>query len=62
MSPILDIFQIEKNGSIVWKGTSETAESALLRVRILWATDPGDYVILNQATGQRTVIAADSLK
>jgi hypothetical protein len=52
----LDIFKLENDGSIVWKGTAETLENAKLSVKILTETSPGDYLIFSPATGERTVI------
>jgi hypothetical protein len=52
----LDIFKLENDGSIVWKGTAETLENAKLSVKILAETSPGDYLIFSPATGERTVI------
>jgi hypothetical protein len=52
----LDIFKLENDGSIVWKGIAETLENAKLSVKILAETSPGDYLIFSPATGERTVI------
>jgi hypothetical protein len=49
----LDIFKLENDGSIVWKGTAETLENAKLSVKILAETSPGDYLIFSPATGER---------
>jgi hypothetical protein len=57
MIPPFDIFQIEKNGTVVWRGTAETFESAQLRVKVLAAITPADYVISSQRTGKKTVIS-----
>jgi hypothetical protein len=56
MSRPLDIFKFENDGSIVWKGTAETLETAKLSVKRLIETSPGDYLIFSPATGERTVI------
>jgi hypothetical protein len=52
----LDIFKFENDGSIVWKGTAETLESAKLCVKTLAETSPGDYLIFSPATGEKTIV------
>ena len=52
----LDIFKLENDGSIVWKGTAETLEIAKLSVKMLAKTSPGDYLIFSPATGEKTVV------
>jgi hypothetical protein len=52
----LDIFKLEDDGSIVWKGTAETLEIAKLSVRKLAETSPGDYLIFSPTTGEKTVV------
>jgi hypothetical protein len=52
----LDIFKLENDGNIVWKGTAETLEVAKLLVKTLAETSPGDYLIFSPATGEKTVL------
>ena len=52
----LDIFKLEDDGSIVWKGTAETLDIAKLSVKALAETSPGDYLIFSPATGEKTVV------
>lgn len=59
MIPPLDIFLVQKDGSLLWKGSAENFEVAKLSVKTLMATTPADYVIYSQKTGQRTVIKVD---
>jgi hypothetical protein len=59
MTQTLDIFTVEEDGSLVWKGTAENLEVAKLSVKVLIATLPADYVVFSQATGHKTVIKAD---
>jgi hypothetical protein len=52
----LDIFKLENDGSIVWKGTAETLAIAKLSVKTLAETSPGDYLIFSPTTGEKTVV------
>jgi hypothetical protein len=56
MTRPLDIFKLENDGSIVWKGIAETLEIAKLSVKTLAETSPGDYLIFSPATGEKTVV------
>ena len=57
----LDIFKLEDDGSILWKGTAETLEVAKLSVKMLAETSPGDYLIFSPETGERTVVPLKDL-
>jgi hypothetical protein len=52
----LDIFKLENDGSVVWKGTAENLEVAKLSVKVMAESSPGDYLIFSPATGDKTVI------
>jgi hypothetical protein len=52
----LDIFKLENDGSVVWKGTAENLEVAKLSVKGMAESSPGDYLIFSPATGDKTVI------
>jgi hypothetical protein len=56
MSRPLDIFKLENDGSVVWKGTAENLEVAKLSVKVMAESSPGDYLIFSPATGDKTVI------
>jgi hypothetical protein len=60
MLPPLDIFRVESDGHLLWRAAAETPETAQRRVRILMASEPGDYVIYCQETGGKTVVRAES--
>ena len=53
-----DIFKVEKDGSLRWCEAAETFEAARARIELLHASlaAAAQYVILNQETGQRTVV------
>ena len=61
MLPPLDIFRVESDGHLLWKAAAETLEAARRRVKILMASEPGDYVIYGQQTGHETIIRAENL-
>jgi hypothetical protein len=59
MIPYLDIFRIE-SGGVLWCGAVTTVETAQERIQKLAYSSPGSYLILNYATGQRTVVTPGS--
>jgi len=52
-----DIFKIEKEGPL-WRGAANTLDEAKKRIQLLAKTEPGDYLILNQRTGEHLEIRA----
>ncbi len=60
MLPPLDIFRVESDGHLVWRAAAETLATAQRRVRILMASEPGDYIIYSQETGRKTVVRAEN--
>jgi hypothetical protein len=61
MLPPLEIFHVESDGHLLWKAAAETLEAARRCVKILMASEPGDYVIYSQQTGHKTIIRAENL-
>ena len=49
----LDIFKIISGDEVLWRGAAETFVAAKLRIQRLALSSPGDYLILNQHTGDR---------
>jgi hypothetical protein len=60
MIPPLDIFKLEPDGQLVWKGTAEDLGTAKLNVKVLATNSPGDYVIYSQQTGDKTIVKRDT--
>jgi hypothetical protein len=58
--PPLDIFKLEPDGHLVWKGTAEDLGTAKLNVKVLATNSPGDYVIFSQQTGDKTIVKHDT--
>jgi hypothetical protein len=50
-----DIFRIESSG-VLWCGAAATVETAQDHIQKLASSLPGSYLILNQTTGQRTMV------
>ncbi|HEY4815923.1 MAG TPA: hypothetical protein VIH67_00735 [Candidatus Acidoferrum sp.] len=57
--PHLDIFRVENDGQLIWRAAAETLEAAHRRVKILMASEPGDYIIYCQETGDKTLVRAE---
>ena len=53
MFPSLDIFKIDSGGNVIWSGAVESVDAARARIRKLALSSPGEYLILNQNTGNR---------
>jgi hypothetical protein len=56
MFPSLDIFKIDSGGSVLWRGAVESVEAARARIRKLALSSPGEYLILDQKTGQSVCV------
>jgi hypothetical protein len=54
---MLQLFCVETNGGLRWIGKSNTLESAVSSVEILAAPTPGDYVIVSEKTGEKTLVS-----
>ena len=55
MIPPFDIFKVESSGPR-WMEVAADLERATARVKVLAASSPGEYVILNQNTGEKISI------
>src|SRR5258707_6591224 len=59
MIPPFDIFKVESSG-LRWMEAAPDLERAKTRVRVLSASSPGEYIILNQITGEKITIQPKS--
>jgi hypothetical protein len=50
-----DVFKMGKEGP-VWRGSANTLDDAKARVQKLGKIQPGEYLIINQRTGERLEI------
>jgi len=55
----LDIFKTDLDGSVLWRGAVENVEAAKARIQMLAISSPGEYLILDQKTGQRVLVTPD---
>ena len=55
MLPPFDIFKVESSG-LCWMEAVSDLQRAKARVKVLAASSPGEYVILNQNTGEKISI------
>jgi hypothetical protein len=51
-----DIFRIEDGGHVLWQGTQESFLRATKYVQRIIMSSPGQYIILNQITGEKVVV------
>ena len=49
----LDIFKTDSDGGVLWRGAAETLIAAKAHIQTLAVSSPGEYLILDQKTGQR---------
>jgi hypothetical protein len=52
----LDIFIKMEDGTYLWKAAADSVEVAKSTVERLATTSPGEYMIFNQATGNKIVV------
>jgi|HubBroStandDraft_3_1064219.scaffolds.fasta_scaffold501369_1 hypothetical protein len=62
MFPSFDVFQIDDDGRVVWKGFVESVLAAKATIQKLMQACPSDYLILNQFSGERLVVPRPSGK
>lgn len=55
----IDIFRVEQTG-VLWVESAATLEDAKVRIQQFAARKPGDYIVLNQLTGDKLVLNAIS--
>jgi hypothetical protein len=56
----LDIFKTDPDGGVLWRGAAETLIAAKARIQTLAVSSPGEYLILDQKTGQRVLVTLDA--
>lgn len=56
----IDIFRVESKG-VLWLESSTSVDEARARIQLLGAQNPGEYVLLNQSTGNKLMIKADGV-
>jgi hypothetical protein len=58
MIPAYDIFRFHMDGAPIWLEPANTFNDAKARIQQLGATQPGDYLILNQKTAEKIPLRA----
>jgi len=56
MVPTLDIFKIDPGSGVIWRGAVASFVAAKARIQMLALSSPGEYIILDQDTGQRVLV------
>jgi len=56
LSAPFDIFKQQPEGNVFWVEAAEDLEAAKARARVLVEHFPGQYVIVDNATGDKTFI------
>jgi hypothetical protein len=59
MLPPFDIFKVEGSG-LRWMEAAADLERAKARVKVLAASSPCEYIILNQNTGEKILIKSET--
>jgi hypothetical protein len=52
----LDIFKTDSDGSVLWRGAVESLVAAKLRIQRLALSSPGEYLIVDQLTGEHVLV------
>ena len=55
MLPSLDTFKIDPDGGVPWRGAVKSFAVAQARIQMLGLSSRGEYIILDEDTGQRLV-------
>jgi len=58
MLPSLDIFKIDSDGGVLWRGAVKSFAVAQARIQMLGLSSPGEYIILDEDSGQRLLCIA----
>jgi len=51
-----DIFKLQPGGRVRWQGTQESFLAAKKHIQKIILSSPGQYIILNQTTGEKVVL------
>jgi hypothetical protein len=60
MLPPFDILKVENDGAVRWMEAAVHLGRAKARVKVLAASSPGEYIILNQNTGEKISIKSET--
>ena len=57
MCALFDMYKVDFRGPAVWLGSVHSYAVATFGIQLSAARAPGDYVIVNRQTGERTVLS-----
>jgi hypothetical protein len=57
MYPLYDMYKLGDHGSATWMGRTESYNVALFEIELTAAKAPGDYLIVNEQTGQQSILS-----
>jgi hypothetical protein len=60
-TPPFDLFMIETSGSFRWVAATSTIEDAKTRVQELAVKTPGEFILLDQRTGNKMVLKPEAM-
>jgi hypothetical protein len=52
----LDIFKIDPHRGVLWRGAVKSFVAAKVRIQMLALSSPGEYLILDEDTGERILV------
>jgi len=61
MTPMLDVFRLETSG-VRWLESAATLECAKARIQEFAVRSPGEYLVVDQRTGNKHVIRLDGVE
>jgi hypothetical protein len=59
---MVDIFRVAPTGDVLWLESAATLECAKVRIEELAARSPGEYLVLDQQTGNKHFIGPDGVE
>ncbi|HVA16347.1 MAG TPA: hypothetical protein VMV59_01400 [Candidatus Dormibacteraeota bacterium] len=59
MTATFDIFEVEPDGSVMWRGSAAAFEEAKAFVEKMGTPRSGDFIIFSLKTGKKVVIKPD---
>jgi hypothetical protein len=62
LSVAFDIFKQQPDGNAYWIDAAPDLETAKARVRVLAKSFPGQYVVVDNATGEKFFIGSDGAR
>jgi hypothetical protein len=57
-----DVFEIDEDGGVLWRGFVESLLAARATIQKLMQASPSDYLILDQSSGKKFVVPHDAAR